>query len=285
MNVLTEEMKIQMRNSIKSKISHGGGSNRVYLMYLHPDDFPEIISYIESLAHQFHYTKIFAKVPAQYAPLFFGNGYIVEASIPCFFNGKEDVLFLAKYNSDERHKPDIERLQEFQNMFLLPPSVSKTQLDTNFMIRQLTTDDIAAMIKVFKQVFETYPFPIFEPEFLVQSMKKDGTRYFGVFWENKLIAVSSAECSTLEMNAEMTDFAVLTEFRGKRLATHLLSFMEKELIKSDFKTVYTISRLKSISMNKTFYNADYKYSGILTQNTQISGNIESMNVWYKNISK
>jgi putative beta-lysine N-acetyltransferase len=285
MNELTEEMKIQMKNSIKSKISHGGGSNRVYLMHLHHDDFPEIINHIGSIVQQFNYTKVFAKVPAHYAPVFFSNGYIVEASIPCFFNGKEDVLFLAKYNSDERHKPDIESLQEFQNMFILPPSVSKTQLDTNFMIRQLTTDDIAAMIEVFKQVFETYPFPIFEPGFLVQSMEKDGTRYFGVFLENKLIAVSSAECSNTEMNAEMTDFAVLPEFRGKRLASHLLSFMEKELAKSDFKTFYTISRLKSISMNKTFYNAGYKYSGTLTQNTQISGNIESMNVWYKNISK
>lgn len=285
MNVLTDEMKIQMKNSIKSKISHGGGSNRVYLMHLHRDDFPEIISHIERLAQQFNYTKIFAKVPAQYAPLFFNYGYIVEASIPCFFYGKEDALFLARYRSIERQTPDTESLQKFQNMFLQPPSVNKIQLDTNYKIRQLTTDDTADMIEVFKQVFETYPFPIFEPKFLVQSMQEDGTRYFGVFLKNKLIAVSSAECSNTEMNAEMTDFAVLPKFRGKRLASHLLSFMEIELAKSDFKTFYTISRLKSISMNKTFYNANYKYSGTLIQNTQISGNIESMNVWYKNISK
>ncbi len=270
-------------NSIKSTLTHGGGSNRVYLMHLHQDDFPYIISYIENIANEFNYTKIFAKVPSQYAPLFFNDGYIAEAFIPRFFNGKEDVLFLAKYKSEERHVPEYEHLQLFQNMLLNPPSLAKPQLGINYKIRQLTVDDIASMIKIFKQVFDTYPFPIFETEFLEKSMKEYGTRYFGVFSDDTLIAVSSAECSNIEMNAEMTDFAVLPEYRGKHLAAHLLCFMEKELAISDFKTFYTISRLKSLSMNKTFYNAGYKYSGTLIQNTQISGNIESMNVWYKNL--
>jgi len=114
-------------------------------------------------------------------------------------------------------------------------------------------------------------------------MQEYGTRYFGIFSDKKLVAVSSAECNDSKKNTEMTDFAVLPAHRGKQLSIHLLSFMEEALVKDGFKTLYTIARLRSIPMNKTFYNNGYKYAGTLTRNTQISGKIESMNVWYKKI--
>ena len=47
-------------------------------------------------------------------------------------------------------------------------------------------------------------------------------------------------------------------------------------------TFYTIARSVSFGMNITFAKMDYKYTGTLKNNTNISGNIESMNVWYKN---
>jgi len=277
---------LKLRNNMmKSTLSHGGGSDRVYLMHLHPEDFPAIIPYIEDLADKFQYTKYFAKVPSRFAPAFINAGYIVEAAIPRFFDGEDDVLFLAKYKTAERHVPEHDALQAFQDLLIQPATNMSAELDGGLCIRKLTETDINAMIEVFKCVFETYPFPIFEPAFLLKSMREDGTLYFGVFQDERLIAVSSAECNAEEKNAEMTDFAVLPEFRGKRLAIHLLSFMENALANEDFKTFYTISRLKSLSMNKTFYNSGYKYSGTLIQNTQISGNIESMNIWYKNVAE
>jgi hypothetical protein len=36
-------------------------------------------------------------------------------------------------------------------------------------------------------------------------------------------------------------------------------------------------------MNITFAKSSYTYSGTLTHNTQISGKLESMNVWYKDL--
>jgi hypothetical protein len=57
--------------------------------------------------------------------------------------------------------------------------------------------------------------------------------------------------------------------------------MENEMKKKEMKTLYTIARLESIPMNKTFMRADYSYAGTLINNTNISGGIESMNVWYK----
>ncbi len=51
----------------------------------------------------------------------------------------------------------------------------------------------------------------------------------------------------------------------------------------DIKTLYTIARLNSPAMNKTFLRLNYTYSGTLIKNTNIAGKIESMNVYYKAI--
>lgn len=81
----------------------------------------------------------------------------------------------------------------------------------------------------------------------------------------------------------MTDFAVLPDYRGHKLAYFLLEMMEEKLKEQQYKTLYTIARLNSPGMNKTFINHGYRFSGLLKNNTNISGQIESMNVYYKTI--
>jgi putative beta-lysine N-acetyltransferase len=270
-------------DELKSTLSHGNGSKRVYLMDLHPDDFPAIIDILDQMASEYNYSKLFAKVPAKYGPSFINAGYIIEASVPGFYNNCEDALFIVKYTTPERHQPETPEMRAFQELILKPIGTLKMEPVKDYKLRPLTESDAKAMVTVFKKVFATYPFPIFEPDFLIKSMKTDDTRYFGAFYDNELIGISSAECNVGKQNAEMTDFAVLPLHRGKRLANHLLSLMENSLAADGFKTLYTIARLHSLPMNKTFYNQGYRYSGTLIRNTQISGKIESMNVWYKKI--
>ena len=79
----------------------------------------------------------------------------------------------------------------------------------------------------------------------------------------------------------MTDFATLSECRGNSLGTHLLEHMEQAVKTKSIKTAYTIARAASPGMNITFAKCDYEYGGRLINNTNISGQIESMNIWYK----
>lgn len=269
---------------MKSIISHDKESDRIYIIKMCVEDFPEIIDYLEQLADTHHYTKIFAKIPSSYAPEFINHGYSIEAYVPSFFKGNEDAIFLVKYKNQTRKILDRTSMQHFQTLFLTPAKKIDVPLPDTFTIRNLDVDDVNSITTVFKQVFETYPFPIFDPNFIIKSMMEDDTHYFGVFHQQNLVAISSAECNFKEQNAEMTDFAVLPTYRGHHLAIHLLAAMEQELSKKQIKIVFTISRLNSLPMNKTFYNSGYRYTGTLIQNTQISGHIESMNVWYKSIS-
>lgn len=71
-------------------------------------------------------------------------------------------------------------------------------------------------------------------------------------------------------NAEMTDFATSFSHVSHNLSCLLLLAMENETKKKGIETRYTIAQLNSISIHKTFLCDDYKYSGTLIKNTNIS---------------
>ncbi|MEJ2544287.1 MAG: putative beta-lysine N-acetyltransferase [Calditrichaceae bacterium] len=135
----------------------------------------------------------------------------------------------------------------------------------------------------YKQVFESYPFPIFNPEFIKTTMN-DNVVYFGIYDKHNLIAAASSEMDVKSQNAEMTDFATLPDYRGHNLSLTLLREMEAEMRQRKIKTLYTIARSHSPGMNITFAKLNYSYSGTLINNTDIFGKIESMNIWYKNLT-
>jgi putative beta-lysine N-acetyltransferase len=129
-------------------------------------------------------------------------------------------------------------------------------------------------------VFESYPFPVDDPDHL-RKEQEHGTRFFTVWEEGDLVAASSMEPGGASGVVEMTDFATLPAHRGKGLATHLLSLMDRAAAKAGKRVAYTIARAASFGMNITFARRKYTFGGTLVNNTQISGAIESMNVWYK----
>jgi putative beta-lysine N-acetyltransferase len=138
------------------------------------------------------------------------------------------------------------------------------------------------MAAVYARVFESYPFPIHDPAYLLETMDND-VRYQGVFQDDRLIALASAEIDVRGGNAEMTDFATLPDARGQGLAGLLLCGLESMLAEAGIATAYTIARATSFGMNITFAKNGYEYAGTLVNNTHIAGGLESMNVWYKRL--
>lgn len=268
----------------KSIIQYGKKNNRIYLMKLNVEDFPDILDYLDNLAKNEGYTKIVAKAPHALKDSFLEYGYEPEACVSKFYNGEEDAYFLSKFFSDERKE-----LSERNNILDVTQfcidkgnSSEAPKMDKKFSIKSLEKEHIPQMLDVFKAVFESYPFPIFNGNYLFKTMRTN-IDYFGVFKGEKLLAVSSAEMDFEHQNAEMTDFATLPDFRGKNFSYHLLKHMEKTIKQKEIKTTYTIARAKSKAMNMTFAKSSYEFGGTLVKNTNICGNIETMNVWYKNL--
>lgn len=283
MNVTTEERQIydSFEQIGRSEIHHGKGNNRIYLYKLERDDVPGIIPELDRLAKEKGYSKIITKIHADLLPVFQINGYTSEAYIPRFFNGKTDCIMVSKFTEEKRKKIPTGLMDTFFSLFSKDCNNSVQPLVSDFQIKKLEESDAIAATELFKQVFETYPFPVYDPQYIIQTMRNRTAIYFGVYEENRLIGISTAETDFDKENAEMTDFAVLPEFRGNKLAYHLLSHMEAEIKMEGIKTVYTIARLAEPGMNLTFMRSGYKFSGTLINNTNIGGSIESMNVFYK----
>ncbi len=265
----------------RSRIQHGKANDRIYLMKLDGSDVPDIVGQLLTLAEKQRYTKIFAKVPRQYAAAFIDAGFTDEACVPRFFNGREDALFLAKFFDAKRAAPSDETLlQAVLDKAQQTTAQAPANLPDGLTSRILTPSDTDKLAALYDTVFDSYPFPIDDPAFLKDAMA-DETVYFGVFDNGRLVAASSSEMDMSAQNAEMTDFATHPDYRSRGFAAHLLQAMEQDMKTRGIETVYTIARSVSYGMNITFAKLDYQFAGTLVNNTDIGGSLESMNVWYK----
>lgn len=268
----------------QSLIQHGADSDRIYLMKLAPADAPTIVEHIERLAEANDYGKLFCKVPAPWCEPFVQAGYRAEARIPKFYEGRTDVAFMSRFRKPERATMSAEQKATVENVLELALArrshvASRPQAAT----RRLLENDASALADLYRKVFPSYPFPIFDENYLRQTMATH-IRYYGAFDHDRLVAAASAETDPEGRNAEMTDFATAPEHRKKGLAVALLLAMGSDMKDTGFLTLYTIARAVSAGMNITFARCGYAFSGTLVNNTQIAGGIESMNVWYKNLT-
>ncbi len=272
---------LQVQNSL---VQHGKENDRIYLMKLSKEDYPDLMLRLLQLAQEKAYAKLFVKVPKWAESGLCTQGYRTEAEIPQFFQGTETACFMAYYLQAERG--ELHNRKQVQDVLIVAKNSAvlqeKPPLPATYTSGILTPQDAVEMAKLYGEVFATYPFPIHDPAYLRQTMQENIV-YFGIRTNGKLVAVSSCEMDVQSKNVEMTDFATLPAYRAKGLASYLLWEMEAEMRRRHICTAYTIARAVSYGMNITFAKHGYTFSGTLVNNTNIAGTIESMHVWHKTL--
>lgn len=218
------------------------------------------------------------------APLFIADGYLLEGYIPRFYGGEEDVYFMSKFlSSDRLLNIETGQLKELKGLLQEKPKAKNvSEQSDKYKVFKLDETHIDEVVEIYNEVFKSYPFPIHNPDYIRQTMA-DNVQYYGATKNGKIAALASSEIDFKGLNAEMTDFATSHQHLGNNLSTLLLQKMENEMKAQGICTLYTIARLNSIPMNKTFLRAGYQYSGTLVKNTNIAGEIESMNILYKHL--
>ena len=265
-----------------SLIQYGEYNDRIYLIKLAKEDFPNIIKNLNDRALDKGYSKIFAKIPAYAKEKFEENGFMAEAFIPRFINGHDDVYFMGKYFSPARKiSNNSQEINQILKTAKSSPRKKKTaDLPSPFKFKVCELSDAFKIGELYKKIFDTYPFPIYDPKYILKTMQEN-VIYFSIWKKDTIIALASSEMDIASKNVEMTDFATLAPYRGKALSQYLLKQMENEMSKREIKTAYTIARALSVGINITFAKMGYTYGGTLKNNTNICGRLESMNVWYK----
>ena len=269
-----------------SLIQHGKHNQRIYLMHYDVVDQDKIFIRFDELIKAHNYTKIFVKIPQYSESIFIDNGFTTEASIPNFFECNK-CLFMGKFLSKKRSVLNGNKNSLIKAVLLLASKKKSIKnclvnLPEKYKFKILSERHADQLSRLYKFVFKSYPFPIFDKKYLLKTMQKNVV-YFGFFRDKKLVAASSSEVDLASNSVEMTDFATHPDFRGENLSFFLLERMEKRMKKENIKTSYTIARSLSYGMNITFNKSSYRFAGTLVNNTNIAGKIESMNVWYKSL--
>ena len=268
-----------------SVIQHGTFNDRIYLLKASNKNLYDLPLRLKALAESKGYGKIFAKLNELKSLPFLSEGYIVEARVPALYPRDREGIFLAAYlDKDRKIEKDRELYEQNLHLALKRSKQRPTRLDVHkFRLRACREKDIPHMSAIYQKVFKTYPFPIHETAYIEKTMSEH-VDYFCIEHEDRIVALASAEKNTENLYAEMTDFATLPDWRGHGLALHLLRQMERSMEEQGYHTAFTIARSASAGMNITLARAGYKYGGRLKNNTNISGHIESMNVWYKTLN-
>lgn len=257
--------------------------NRVYLTNFYNYNSNKTVVELDKIAQEQNLEKIIARIPSYSKEIFLNNGYKIEAHIPAFFKNQTDGYFMAKFFTKEREIFNKDLSQKvLEKAFEKSGFQQEIFLENGLYLKKIEKDETEALIKLYKDVFENYPTPIFEREYIIKTMEQ-GCDYLGIFKEEKIVATAAAEKNFLENNAELSAFAILPQYRGKNLALFLIKELEQILKQQEIKTSYAIARAGSFGMNIAFAKMEYIYAGTLVNNTCFGKSLENMNVWYKKL--
>ncbi|RFU65437.1 putative beta-lysine N-acetyltransferase [Peribacillus glennii] len=212
------------------------------------------------------------------------RGYLCEGMLDQYFSGS-DCFFFAKYFKNERRNSDkwVEEDQILDSVLSLQHNNKSPQPPAGYLARRAKEEDSGQLAALYRNVFEVYPVPIQDPDYIKKCMRS-GTVFFIYEFQGDIISSASAEVNGKYHNAEITDCATLPEHRQFGLMKHLIRKLEDYLAGNEVFCVYSIARALSFGMNAAFYQLGYGYRGRLANNCFIFDKMEDMNLWVKNIS-
>ncbi len=220
--------------------------------------------------------KIILKSKAADREAFIAAGYREEAMVRGYFHGA-DMHFMVRYTDPTREEPVDSRAEEDRIRDLVMRSVTPREPDPRLAV-PAGFSDAEELSAIFRQVFQVYPTPVEDPSYLRKTMY-EGTMYYAIHQEGRMVSVGSAEVNEKWSNAELTDCATLTEVAGKGYMFSIMARIDQELIRRGIRSRYSIARAMSYPVNVIFHRLGYVYAGCLRKNVRIGTGLEDMNVW------
>lgn len=266
----------------KARIEESFYNKRISILdynYENKTGLKDFFKTLDSLCLKHKYGKIWGKISAKDKAFFLADGFISEAEIINYFGREKNAFICSKYFWDRAISRDAagKNIKKLPTDKVLRAGLISLSDDCRFKIA--ADEDLGNLACLYQQVFTTYPYPVFNEEYLRSTM--DHIIYVLIYRDKELLAAAAAEINNKYANAEMTDFAVLPSERGKGLASFLLNKLEEIMKEMNIYCLYTIARRKSPGMNRVFEQADYLYTGTLINNCNISGGFEDMNLLCK----
>ncbi|MCY8238926.1 putative beta-lysine N-acetyltransferase [Bacillus inaquosorum] len=208
--------------------------------------------------------------------------FVPEGFLKGYYLGHPACL-MVRYLTEKRRQTDsyIEEQETIEALYRTAPH-HRSEITPVFTMRKAETNDMYQLSMLYKKVFRTYPTPVFDPAYIEKTMNEN-TMYYVMFDHDRLISAASADSNPELGHAEITDCAVLPEYRGRSLTSLLIGALEKEMAEKDIFHVFSLARATSFGMNAVLYHSGYQYGGRLINNCYIAEGLENMNIWCKHL--
>ena len=244
-----------------------------------------VLSKAEELVQEQRAEKLIIKGRCEDIFSFYERGFQPEVMVDRYFLGT-DAWFFTKFYTSDRKKNDHWLTEDgmIHSIYQLDPQSQRTFPPKEYELKKADSGCAPELAALYQQVFQIYPTPLNDPEYIKQTMEEDRTIYYAFFYQGKIVSAASAEINSFYKNAELTDCATLTEHRKYGLMKLLLQELEQELIRNGIYCAYSIARALSFGMNAALYQLGYKYRGRLMNNVYIYDKLEDMNMWVKNLA-
>ncbi len=236
------------------------------------------------LAEENHFDKVFLKAHRNDFQIFLSHGYMMEGVLRYYFRG-EDAYILSRFSSSSRAISEdlVKEAELIEQLIYHSEPKPPRPLPEGYAIERADAGRIPELVHIYRRVFESYPSPLTNPDFIKSTMERNVLYRLALF-EGTAVAAASAELNERHSSAELTDCATIPEAQGMGLMQHLLTALEGDLHEGDIGTAYSLSRALSYGMNRAFFRLGYEYSGRLINNCDIFGKYEDMNIWVKRLS-
>lgn len=258
-------------------------NSRIRVLKYEATNYAVLVKVLLLSAMSESFGKVFIKAQEKDAERFELLGFEEEATIPGYFGGRDAKVM--SYFADELRAVTSLTSQEQAMVHQATANVTPAvppPLAPQYVCRQAGPGDAEALASLFRTNFESYPFPVFDPAFVLKTMEED-VHYQVIEHDGTIVAVASGDIQTQYACAEMTDFATLSAYQGQGFAHILLGELEKQMVRQNVFHLHTLARASSPAMNRTFAKMGYELTGTLVQNCNISGKMEDMNCWGKTV--
>lgn len=230
-----------------------------------------------------HLGKIIANCKEEYSEIFSDAGFKLEGKIDGYYKGKDAFCMCYFIGSEREICSNFSKKNLLvQDCLNLKNTFTRDNIHFDYSIRTANESDIKEMIKLFSTVFLTYPSPIYDEEYIRETMNKKILYKIAVY-DGKIISAASADMDKENLNAEITDCATYPAYGGKGILSNIIYSLECDLKLKGFMTLYSLCRAINPSINYVLSKHNYTFTGRMVNNCNICGTFEDMNIWVKNI--
>ncbi|MGI5862285.1 MAG: putative beta-lysine N-acetyltransferase [Myxococcales bacterium] len=258
-------------------------NRRIKVLDYKAEDYGAMGLKLRFLAEANKFDKIWITASEKDWGEFLKQGYVLEGILR-YHNRGRDSYFVSKFRSQRRmhSKVLVKEILLLEEIMARKMREALRPLPPGYTLDFARERDVDGMLKLYRQVFKTYPSPLTYREYLLSILQRDAI--FRIIRRDGVpVAAASAELDPKRQAAELTDCATHSDERGKGLICVILSALENDLRHRGYRCAFTLARAQSYGMNAAFHSLGYEFNGRLVNNCDIYGAYEDMNVWVKDL--